>query len=340
MDTIVFILALPGLWIFLQTLASFLFSCENFIDEWLLARLSKPKERENDEVTASEEEEADEVEPVGILVLISAFFGIIVSTVFGLVAYLVPDQSVTLDIGVELTLQGVLVGMLEIVWLIPYLHATNHASAVKAAPLFQVIPVISLILGFTFFNEKPPVVHIIAAAIIIAGGLLLNLSEVKGKWSVDRKTIGLMLAASVIIAFIAFIFKDTALEGNFVAAAFYSGIGMTTSGILIFILYAPYRKKFLAFCKEADKPAVLAQLANEVVDTAAVTTTHLAVVIGPSVMAVSALGAWQPVFILIIGWILAKRGSKLHAELLNPEKFKQNACAIALLAIGTVLIAL
>jgi hypothetical protein len=346
-DIIVFLLALPGAWMVLQTFSSFCYASENFLDEWLLKRLSAGN-------SIVEDEEVEEVKPVGILWLVSAFFGIVIAAVFGLVAFFAPDTSVTLNISKELIFQSLLIGMLEIVWLVPYLHATNHAGAVRAAPLFQSIPVIALVLGVvahilaTQFNvsgagkfaELPPTTHIVAAGIIIAGGLLLDLTEVGGKWHVDKKTIGLMLFASAVIAFISFTFKDAALEGNFVATAFYSGIGMAISGALVFLFYAPYRKQFLSFCKEADKPTVLAQLGNEVVDTTAVMTSHAAVIIGPSVMAVSALNAWQPVFILIIGWVLAKRGSEAHADLLDPTKFKQTALAISLLAVGTVMIAL
>jgi hypothetical protein len=347
MDIIVFILALPGLWIFLQTLSSLCYAGEVFIDGWLLRRLAKSD-------AAVIESDEDEPAAIGILVTISAFFGIVIAIFFGLVTFATSAGFATLNIGTELALQATLVGIGEVVWLIPYLKANNHAGEVKAAPLFQVVPVISLLLGLAAyvlhaklgvqsaekFAEIPSMLHIVAAGIIIIGGIIIALTKVKGKWNVDRKTIGLMLLASFIIAIIAFFFKDAALESNFIATAFYSGIGMTLSGIFIFLFITPYRKQFLAFCEEADKPAVLTQLANEVIDSIAIMSSNLAVVIGPSVMAVLALNAWQPVFILIIGWVLAKRGSEAHAELLNGAKLRQTIFTIALLAIGTVLIAL
>ena len=109
---------------------------------------------------------------------------------------------------------------------------------------------------------------------------------------------------------------------------------------LIFLVYAPYRRQFLAYCKQAEKATFFVQLTNEIVDAMAVMTTLLAVTIGPSVMAVTAMHAWQPVFTIVIGWILAKRGSAAHVALLEVSKLKQTACAIGFLAIGTVLIAL
>jgi uncharacterized membrane protein len=274
------------------------------------------------------------------LVLISGFFGIIVAVAFGLMAFLAPTGIATLAISSKLQLQSIVVGMLEIVWLIPYLKAVNHAGAVKAAPLFQVIPVISLVLGLTFFGEVPPVIQIIGAGIIIAGGILLDLTNVEGSWCVDKKTIRLMLLASTIIAGTTFVFKDTAHEGNFIATAFYTGIGEAIMSCFIFLVYTPYRKQFLVYCKEADKAGLMVQLTNETIDAMAVMTSFKAVTLGPSVMAVTAMNAWQPVFILIIGWILAKRGSKAHVALLEANKLKQTAWAIGLLAVGTVLIAL
>ena len=309
-------------WALLALVASFAFACENHIDEWLLNRLG------------GNTEEAEESDAVGTLVIISGLFGLVVAIVFGLVAYFAPDKSVTILVGKGLATQATIIGMFEVTWLIPYLYAVNRAGALAAAPLFQSIPVIALILGIGFFAEVPPMVHIIGAGVIISGGVLLNLTEVEGKWQIDKKTVGLMLLASTIITLISFLFKDNALEGNFVATAFWGGIGMFVSSVLIFTLYRPYRLQFLKFARKVDKQSIRIQLINETVDMVASLTQRLAIILGPSVMTVEALNAYQPVFILLIDWFLTKNGSKsLHTG------FAKKATAIVFIALGTILIA-
>lgn len=343
MDFVYTILAVPGLWIILQFLSSLAFASMNFIDEWLLANL-----------VVSDVEKDEESDSVGVLVIVSGLFGLVTAIIFGIIAFFSPEGFATLMIGERLVAQASIVGMLEMVWLTLYFYAINRAGAVNAAPLFQAIPVISLLLAVTAhvlytefhvlaaakFAEVPPLVHVVAAGAIICGGFMLNMSEVKGRWHVDTKTIVLMLAASTIIAVIYFLFKDVASESNFVATAFWGGIGSAGASVAIFVFYKPYRRQFLEFCYSTNKRGLMVQLVNEVLNASAVIISQLAMVVGPSVMVVSAMNAWQPIFILIIGWIQAKRGSKTHAEQLQGSKFLIKALSIGVIAGGTVLIAL
>ena len=296
----------------------------NFIDEWLIERLG------------GEGDNGEETDSVGILVIISGLFGLVVAGVFGCYAFMVP--AATLFVPGDLIAQAIIVGMLEISWLPFYLYATKRGGALEAAPLFQTIPVISLILGLLFFAEVPPMVHVAGALAIVAGGTLLNL--VPGTWKLDWRTVSLMLIASTIIAAIYFLFKDATLEGNFVATAFWGGVGMTLAAVLVWLFWPPYRREFNAFTKNVDKKGVLVQLSNELIDTVAVLAGQKAVVLGPSVMVVTAMNAFQPVFILMIGWLLAKSGSEKHEEVLTGREALKKVVSIALIAVGTAIIVL
>ncbi len=315
---------LEWLWVALALAAALAYAGMNFIDEWLIERLG------------GEVEGGEETDPVGTLTIVSGLFGLIVAAVFG--GYTLMAPAATIWVGNDLIGQAIFVGMLEIVWLPFYLYATNRSGALEAAPLFQSIPVISLILGLVFFAEVPPMLHVAGAVAIVVGGTILNL--VPETWKLDWRTVGLMLIASTIIAFIYFLFKDAALEGNFVATAFWGGVGMALAAVVIWLLWPPYRREFNAFAKDLDKKGVLVQLSNEIIDTFAVLASQKAVVLGPSVMAVTALNAFQPVFILLIGWVLAKRGSNKHQEALSGYEGLKKVGSIALIAIGTAIIVL
>lgn len=324
---------LPEPWILIAIAGSFAFASMNFIDEWLLDRLNINNEAEEGEQTA-----------VGSMVIISGLFGLVVASVIGLSSFFLPPSVGSIWVPKGLIGQALVVGMLEVTWLIPYLYATNHhddetdhGGAIAAAPLFQTIPIFGLVLGLIFFGEVPPLMQIIGSFIIVGGAILLNLMP--GTFRLNKRVVLLMLLASSIVALIYFLFKGAASEGNFIATAFWGGIGMSISSVLIWSFYPPFRRQFNHVMKHASKGDLAFNFINEVVDKGATLAFQLAVLIGPSVMAVSAMNAYQPVFILLIGLVLAKFGSKAHAKQLQGTELVKKAIAIAFIAGGTVLIA-
>ena len=311
-------------WALLILGASFIYASLNYLDEWLLKIFGEQADPEDDH------------SGVGTLTIVSGLFGIV--TALGLGVYSFYSNSETSSVFIEhrLIVQAMFIGALEMLWLIPYLYATSRSGALEAAPLFQSIPVISLLLGILFFAEIPPSVHVLGSIAIVIGGAALN--TVPGTLKLDWKTIRLMLFSSLVISLIYFIFKDTALESNFVATAFWGGIGMTitTAGILFF--HYPYKKEFVNFCKSTDRRGLGYQFVNESLNTVSVLMSQRAIMLGPSVMAVTALSAYQPLFILLIGWMLAAFGSKAHVEQLAKGGAIRKTVAILLIALGTVLI--
>ncbi len=300
-------------WALLMLIASLLYAIMNHLDEYLLKRLS-----------------------VGTLTIVSGLFGFLTALVFGIYSIVVNDPTSSLLVGKSLVAQAFGVGALEIVWLVPYLYAINRSGALEAAPLFQSIPVIALGLGLAY-GEVPPMIHIIGSFAIIVGGFVLNLMP--GTWKLNWLTILLMLFASSVIALIYFVFRNAALDGNFVATAFWSGLGSGCSSLLIFCFWTPYRKQFLSFCSSTNKNGLLYQCINEVLNITSLLLSQRAMMLGPSVMAVSALAAYQPVFILLVGWILTKLGLSAHAEKLRGIELLKRVLAIVCIAIGTGFIA-
>ena len=313
-------------WALLMLIASLAYAGMNYLDEWLLGHLG-----------GDTPEKKGGTDAVGTLIIISGLFGILIALVFVVVDFIntSPDTSVVVKPLSALKAMGA--GMFEVLYLIPYYYATRRAGTMNAAPLFQSIPVISLVLGLLLFKESPPAVHIIGSLVIVAGAILLNFAP--GTFRLDLRTVGLMLLASTMVSLLFFLFKGAAVGSNFVAAAFWNGIGMFTASVLILLTYPPYRREFCKFMRSIDVKSVGIQSINEVADAFAGLASQYAMTIGPSVMAVSALSAYQPVFIFMIGGILAFAGSKTHADQLRGSEFYKKFTAIALIALGTVLIA-
>lgn len=306
-------------WALLAMAASFLYAVMNHYDTYLVK-----------EVVGSE----DEHDGVGILASVSGLFGFVTATSIALYA-MFTGQSLIME--PTLVAQAAAVGALELVWLIPYLYATDRSGALESAPLFQSIPVFSLILGLLAFGEVPPVIQVVASITIVIGGGLLNL--VPGSWQLEWKTIGQMLFASLVIALAYFIFKDTALEGNFVATVFWGGLSMGVTTAILLLVYRPYRRQFVSFLASPQRGKLKHQGVNEVLNALSVLLSQRAMMLGPSVMAVTALNAYQPVFVLLISWVLIKFGVGPNNTKLEGREAVKKTLAIALIALGTLLLA-
>ena len=291
-----------------------------------------------DEHLLDDMRETNNGSPVGLLTLVSGFFGgIMISLSIYMYAEAV-DSVAMLAVTESLRNQAMIAGALEALWIIPYLHATNRVGALKAAPLFQAIPIFSFIFGYFFFKEVFELTQIIACLVIIAGGLLLNMN--KETFKIDTKTLWQMLLASATIAFVYSFFNEIAKESNFMATLFWMGIGMTGMCVVIWIVKKSYRQEFNAFLKSPRKKLVALQLANEGINALSVAASAYAVWRAPNPMVATALNAFHPVFLLIIGWVMGKNGSAKHSAALKSGEGVKTGISIFLIVIGTLLLAL
>jgi hypothetical protein len=307
-------------WVILVLVASVMFAIGNFADELLLVKYEQS---------------------IGTLVIISGLFGLVLMVIFAVTALFTGSN---IDLPQPTALQAIGVGVLEQLWIIPYLYATKRRGAMVAGPLFQGVPVIAL--GFeAMFGVIPPLVQIGGALLIVLGGILLSVEKEEDEdgntsHSIDWITVGLMTISATLIALIYVLFKDAADgEAGYVAVGFWSGLGIFLTGAVIWLVYTPYRRSFNTFMRNADGKAIGIQLLNEVMDTGGAYLTHLANVIGPSVMLVTAFNASQPIAIALIGGLLALFGVK-HAGAKGKTQWLLIFGAILFIAVGTVLVAL
>lgn len=307
-------------WILFALFSALADATVGYIDEWLLKNLRT----------------GPDIDAPGKLVLISGFFGFVVSLVALLV--ITVSDSYTLNVAVSSYGYAVAAGVLEVMWLIPYFYALNRDGAINTTPLFQTIPIFSLLLGLIFFGEIPVATHIAAVILIILGACLLNYSRDLKRMNV--RAIQLMLVSSAIISLGFFFFKDASITGSFPTAVLGNGLGMALASTVIWTFWPPYRRQFRDFIKNVRMKVFVAQLSNEGLYTIGAVSNQLAIVLGPSVMVVSAFNAFHPIFTLLIGIVLAKRGSQDHIQAFNESSLLTKTIAIFLIATGTIVIAL
>lgn len=310
-------------WILLVVLAQFTWATGSYIDGYLLRRYKV------------EEESA-----TGTLLLISAFFGVVIATLIALTALLIPHFGYSFDTAIILPINQIgialFVGFLEILWLIPYYYALDESDETSTSPLFQSIPIFGLLLGLFVFNETPLLVQIFGTLFIVLGALILNFEPETKK--INFRVILLMLCASFIVAFLTFLFKVTAIEENFWGTSFWVSIGMSITGLMIWSLVPKYRTQFNAFIKKKDWRGLIVNAVNELIDNIAIIAFNGAIVIGPAVAIVQSTTAYQPIFILLIGWILAKLGSDTHKSKTNFSEIIKRSIGIIVIVFGSLLI--
>lgn len=308
-------------WVWLILIASLMYAAGNYIDELLLSKYEQE---------------------VGTLVLISTLFGgVVVAVFYGLAVYY--DISIFLD--QPIILQALAIGVLEALWVIPYLYATERSGAIVAGPLFQAVPLVALALE-AFLGVIPPMIQLVGACIIVVGGILVSIERDEDEdgavsHKIDWITIGMMSISVILVALIYVLFRDAALTTNFIGVGFWVGLGTLITGIIIYAVWKPYRQDFNAFCQDADYKAVGIQFFNEILDAGGVYMTNLATTLGPSVMVVTAFNATQPLFVGIIGGLLSIWGFiSISTERTNNGTWKIITIGIGCIAIGIVVISL
>lgn len=321
----VILLVLSAPWFFLVIFSVFADVLVGFIDESLLQNIRDDSDPEV------------ETDASGLLILISGFFGIVTAICVFIFSSLVNNFGI-IDFSPQSLKFAVLAGILEVLWLLPYFYALDRGGAINTTPLFQSIPIFSLFFGLTIFNEIPTLIQVLAILIIIVGAFILN-QEKRFKFkNIDTKTVYLMFVSSATISLGYFLFKDAAVNNNFVTALFGNGIGMFFMTSLIYLAWRPYRRQFNTFIRKAKPKLFGIQAANEGLYTVSAITNQLALVLGPSVMVVSALNAFHPVFTLFVGWVMSKFGHQKQIDTLKDGQLLRKFLAIALITAGAIIL--
>lgn len=322
MDILITVLGLlTEPWVLLVLAASVMFAFGNHIDEELLKKHNQP---------------------VGVLVVISGLFGFMLMGIFSLIAWSL-DTSVLLPWNTAF--QAIGIGVLEMVWVVPYLYATRRRGAVIVGPLLQVIPVIALLFE-AMVGVIPPMLQAVGALTIVAGGILLSLEKEEAEdgstsHNIDWVTVSLMILASTVIALIYVLFKDVVGDdANYVAVGFWSALGIALTGVAIYVFWKPYQTDFNAFCRNVSGEKVRLQLFNELMDQGGAYLVHLANVIGGqlgvAVGVVTAFNATQPIAIIVVGALFF--GTRQEIDGLRGWFIALGA--IGLIAAGTIMVAL
>jgi drug/metabolite transporter (DMT)-like permease len=217
-----------------------------------------------------------------------------------------------------------------------YLKALEKNDASIVASMFQLIPVFSFILTFTFFKENLSTNQLLGSIIIIISAILITLDFNKGNSEKKKIALLLMILSSFLYALYFFLFEIGTRNTNYDIVTFYYQIGFLLSGIIL-ISIKKYRASFFRMLKKNGKQVFALNATNEAVNLVANLLVNFANTLIPLALATT-LNGFQPAFVFIIGILGGKVAKDVFYENLSRRKIIQKSICIALGIVGLYII--
>lgn len=270
---------------------------------------------------------------VGTLILFSSLFAVVTLPI---IYFIKPEifETITLLKALILMFNGAALVMA----IMCYLYALGHDEASYVAPFFQLVPVFSFFLGYFVLGETLVQNQIIAAALIIFGGLVLSLEFSNGKARLKKQLVLLMLGSSFFYAFYAVIFKAVAVEQGFLDSLFWDMVGKVTFGIILFLSIRSYQTQFISLIKSNRFTIIGLNVISETLALIGEIAIVLAVLYAPVVL-VESVGGLQPIFVIFFGIIITVFFPKFGQESLEKKSLIQKIIAIAIITVGVFVLA-
>lgn len=301
------------LWIPVGLCAVVLWVTGNIIDKYLIAKYAH---------------DADDQTDVNTLFLFSSLFTAL--TAVGALIFGEPFNTT-----VTLMLQGVVSGLLFGLYLILYLHAIARSELSRIIPIFQSIPIFGFIFAFLLLGETVTLIELCAAAVILSGASILSYH--RGKGTFDFRAPLFILVASAALALQETLYKDVAIESGYWTGIFWSCVGLSIFGLVIYAIRPNSRAAFNTIFSTRRWSILTANGANEIVDNAATLVFSFALLLGPIAL-VQTINAYQPILIFLVAYGAGKCGLHFLEEEMGRRTVYQKIGGITLISIGSLFV--
>lgn len=220
----------------------------------------------------------------------------------------------------------------------PYLKALKLNDASAVVPIFQLIPVISFVLGYIFLGETLTGDQLVGGALIVLGAIVISLemSEEK-KYKLRKDVLLLMALSSLIYSFHFLFFKMFAVNTQFWTAEFWENIGFIGFGLMLILFIKNYRREFKEVMKANGKAVLAINSVNEVVNITAKMVFNYASLLVPIALSWVAVG-FQPVFVLAISIFLTIFFPHISKEKVLGKHLLQKIICIIVMTIGVYIL--
>lgn len=207
----------------------------------------------------------------------------------------------------------ILTGILTVFGLASYFKALASDEASKVTILFQMTPVITLVLSFFVLGSMISLTQLIGFLLILFSTIGISIGKQVGKFKFSNIFL-LILLTDFLWAAAFVLFKFVINANSFTNVISYESWGMGIGGFILYNLFPSIRKAFNRTSRKVGKRIFWLIVVNESVFLISRLLTYLAISKGP-VALVDVVGGLQVVFAIIYGLILT---------LVAPKIFKEN----------------
>lgn len=284
-----------------------LYSFTNFIDKYLIEK----KIKEPLAITAT-------------VCLISGVIGLLLGFLTGFV-----------NIGLFQIALMMFAGILLTFYLWPYFEAMKLEDTSRIVPLFQFIPVFTLILSWIILKETLTLKQIAGLIIVVAAGVSLSAEKLEGRIFRPRKSLWFMLLASLMYGFVGILFRFVVKEASFWTTLSYEYIGSGIGGVLLFLL-PRVRKSIIADIRQIKSSAGIIAFNDSIAILAQMAESYAVTLV--AVPLVNLIGSIQPLLSLGEGYILTKRFPNVIKEDISKTVITSKLIFIILIFFGLYLV--
>jgi drug/metabolite transporter (DMT)-like permease len=284
-----------------------LYSFTNFIDKYLIEK----KIKEPLAITAT-------------VCLISGVIGLLLGFLTGFV-----------NIGLFQTALIIFAGILLTFYLWPYFEAMRLEDTSRIVPLFQFIPVFTLILSWIILKETLTLKQIAGLIIVVIAGVSLSAEKLEGRIFRPRKSLWFMLLASLMYGLVGILFRFVVKEASFWTTLSYEYIGSGIGGLLLFLL-PRVRKSIVADIRQIKSSAGIIAFNDSVAILAQMAESYAVTLV--AVPLVNLIGSIQPLLSLGEGYILTKRFPNIIKEDISKTVIASKLIFIILIFFGLYLV--
>ena len=236
-------------------------------------------------------------------------------------------------------------GIVFIYGMLALFFAINKSEASRVMPVIgAVIPIVTYFLSWRFLGERLGLYETVGIAALISGGLIVSLDFSKKRKKVLFVGFYWSIAAGILLAISATIFKGFYNHDNFLNVYIWTRAGAFL-GILIFFLVPQWRKIILSSLGKFRKPesdnkrsGLMFVLGKATGGTGSILKEKAASFALASVTIVNAMVSLEYVFIFILGLIFSMWLPNLFEEKKDLRTVAQKITAIIIITIGVVMV--
>ena len=221
---------------------------------------------------------------------------------------------------------------------VPYIFALQEDNALNTMPIFQTIPVFTLILAYIFLGETVTMNQLLAGLMIIVAAAFIGF-DFQSK-SINKKAVYLMFLTSFMGALVVVFTRDLTIQYDWKLYTFWAWVGSGIACVLLIGLKKNWRQFTVQVFQQGDRKTLSIFFAQVFAEMSAMAVFYKAVSIAPSVALVQTVNGLQPAFVLLFALTLGALPIALFPQIKIDRFLAYKLGMIGIIIYGVYLISL